>query len=130
MGYITAYKAIRLERNVDYRSVWVNTSPGLKGVPASSANGSGHYDKAPIHAMKLLAAPAGSADAYRLWFYGAIAEDEYVDIPIDAWAVGETIDAYLWKFTIVDSGGNEVTNQDATMFILGLKGKNMPLELS
>lgn len=129
MGYITAYIAIRLERNVEYKSVWVNTSPGLKGVPASSANGSGYYDKAPIHAMKLLTAPGGSAAAYRIWFYGAL-EAEYVDIPLAAWAVGETIEAYLWKFTIVDGSEVEVTDQDATMFILGFKGKNMPLELS
>jgi hypothetical protein len=129
MGNITAYKAIILERNVDYRPHWVNTSPGLHGLQASAANGAGYYDQAPVHAMLMMLAPsAGTPTHIRLWFMGAADETDYVDIVIAAWSVGVVIEGYLWKYTIMDTATENAETRDE--IILGYKGKNMPLELS
>jgi hypothetical protein len=124
-------------RNTSYKPVWVNTAPLLKnstGSPHSYLNdaanamcGSGHWDKYPIFRIHV-AKNALSDYLVRLWLFKTPAASP-VDVPFTAFTQGMTYDMYFDKYTIVDSGGTEITSQDGNFILVGHLCHAYPIDL-
>lgn len=109
--------AILLQTATNYKPIWVNTSPHLKGEAASKANGAGHYSMPPIFRIHVLS--NDNSGNIKLWLYNDDPDEagDGITIPKTALLVGHTYDMYLNRF--------EATG----ITILGYQLKNYPYDL-
>lgn len=109
-----AYRIDFLQEDVDYNPVWTTTNPQIQGDP--NKNYPGYYSGLQI--FKFVITQNNSVGNIKLWCKG---NEEPVEVPLSSFKVGEQYDMYLNKY--------QLTDESASVKILGFFAKNMPVEL-
>ena len=116
-----------ITRNTDYKPAWVNDSNQLSADMAANRCGPGHFSRFPIFRIHV-ATNSLSTGLVRLWLYDTAANAP-VDIPYTAFKEGQTYDMHVSKYTLVTSGGVEITDKDANFVIFGHTANSLPMSL-